>query len=561
MPVMTWVYQLRLVAGSEMMNVLAAICDLLPEEMSGRANCCRRGRWLVGLASIFCAVIYAVAVQAETPFSFNNVIDKARAEAGHPFTLNGHNVPDFLLKLSYDKWRDIRFLPEKSLWRGEKLPFEVQFFHPGLYYNRLVRINEVSAAGVKPIAFSPSLFNYGANDFVKDIPSDFGFAGFRLHYTLTNNKHLDEVAVFLGASYFRAVGKNQKFGLSARGLAINTGLDSGEEFPYFKEFWLEKPLAGSQEVVIYGLLDSESLTGAYRFSIHPGKQTVMVVKATIFRRKDVEKLGVAPLTSMFFYDQSINLRPVDDFRPEVHDSDGLLIADASGQMTWRPLVNRQQIFINAFQSTNPKGFGLLQRDVDFDHYLDTEARYDQRPSAWVMPDGAWGSGHVELVQIPTEKEANDNIVAYWVPAQLPGKTEPIEFAYQLQWYLPDQDPQAVGQVIATRTAAGSEANTRKIIIDFKGGKLDSLPKKLPTEAPLEAVVTVSDQGEIIEKQLFRVEATGWWRLVFQVKRKETGGLAEVLPEQLVKQPPLEIRAYLASDKSVLTETWSYAVWP
>ena len=543
------------------MDVLAEICDVPRGE---RAGWTRYSRWLkrlVGLASIFCAAIYAVTAQAETAFSFNNVIDKARDEAGRPFTMNGQNVPDFLLNLSYDKWRDIRFLPEKSLWRAENLPFEVQFFHPGLYYNRLVKINEISAAGVKPIAFSPSYFNYGANAFVKDIPTDFGFAGFRLHYHLNNDKQLDETAVFLGASYFRAVGKNQKFGLSARGLAINTGLDSGEEFPFFKEFWLEKPLASAKELVIYGLLDSESLTGAYRFSVHPGRQTIMAVKATIFRRKDVEKLGIAPLTSMFFYDQSINQRPVDDFRPEVHDSDGLLIADASGEMTWRPLVNRQQIFINAFQSTNPKGFGLLQRDVDFDHYLDSEARYDQRPSVWVTPVGDWGAGHVELVQIPTDKEANDNIVAYWVPAQLPLKTDPVDYAYQLKWYFPDQDPQAVGQVIATRTATGSEANTRKIIIDFKGGKLDSLPKKLPTEAPLEAVVTVDEQGEIIEKQLYRVEAEGWWRLVFQVKRKETGGLAEVLPEPLVKPPPLEIRAYLASDKSALTETWSYAVWP
>ena len=357
------------------------------------------------------------------------------------------------------------------------------------------------------------------------------------------------------------MGKKQNYGLSARGLAIDTGLDSGEEFPYFKEFWLEKPQPDTQYVVVYGLLDSKSLTGAYRFSIHPGEDTTMAIEAKIFRRKEVEKLGIAPLTSMFFYDESINMRPVDDFRPEIHDSDGLLVASSTGEMIWRPLVNNQTLFINAFNSSNVRGFGLLQRDMDFDHYQDTEARYDQRPSAWITPDSDWGPGHVELVQIPTDKEANDNIVAYWVPTQLPEIKDPVEFAYQLKWYFPRQDFQAVGRVFATRTAAGSDDGTMKLIIDFKGGKLASLPEKLPVEAPLEAMVSVSEGGEILEKQLYRVEPEGAWRLVFQARRKNDGGLSEVLSVPLVKEPPLELRAYLVSNKEVLTETWSYAIWP
>ncbi len=544
------------------MNVFA---ENLSDRRRGDVHCYGRGRLvkrILALALFCVAVCGTNVVQATTSLlEFNDVIAKAKDEASRPFSLTGQDVPDFMLSLSYDAWRDIRFVTEKSLWRAEQLPFEVQFFHPGLYYNRLVRINEITEEGSKPIAFSPSYFNYGTNNFVDKIPADFGFAGFRLHYALNTTKHLDEVVVFLGASYFRAVAKKQNYGLSARGLAIDTGLDSGEEFPYFKEFWLEKPQPDAEHLVVYGLLDSKSLTGAYRFSIHPGEETTMAINAKIFRRDDVQKLGIAPLTSMFFYDESVNQRPVDDFRPEVHDSDGLLVASSTGEMIWRPLVNHQSLFINAFNSLNPRGFGLLQRDIDFDHYQDTEARYDQRPSAWITPDSDWGPGHVELVQIPADNEAHDNIVAYWVPTRLPAKKDPVEFAYQLKWFFPREDFQAVGQVFATRTAAGPDDETIKLIIDFKGGKLASLPKKLPVEAPLEAMVEISNGGEILGKQLYRVEPEGAWRLVFQARRKDGGGLAEVLPAPLVKQPPLELRAYLVSNKEVLTETWSYAIWP
>ncbi|MGA6927550.1 MAG: glucan biosynthesis protein G [Desulfosarcina sp.] len=495
-------------------------------------------------------------------FSYEDVAAKAEDQAGRPYeTLDGR-VPDFLLNINYDQWRDIRFRTEKSLWRDEKLPFEVQFFHPGLFYNRTVAINEVTPEGVRPVTFSVDLFNYGANDFVNKIPPEFGFAGFRLHYPLKRDDYLDEVAVFLGASYFRAVGKGQTYGLSARGLAIDTGLDSGEEFPYFKEFWLEKPAPDAQKIVVLALLDSPSVTGAYRFSIHPGESTEMTVEVKLFRRAGSHKFGIAPLTSMFFYGETINQRPVDDFRPEIHDSDGLLVASRSGEWTWRPLANRQHLFINSFQVHNPAGFGLMQRDRDFDHYQDQETRYDLRPSAWVEPVGDWGSGQVELVQIPTGSEKNDNIVAYWVPAQLPEEGAAINFIYTLTWYLPTDDPDGLGRVVATRSAVGKEDGARKLIVDFKGGKLDQLPPRLPAETPLEARINVSDMGEILEKQLYRIEPSGCWRLVFQVRRKPgTTTLAAVLPDSISKPAPIELRAYLIQGETVLTETWSHAVWP
>jgi glucans biosynthesis protein len=505
--------------------------------------------------------LWDAEVHADSGFSLNDVVAKAKDQSAQPFSEPEKRVPDFLLDLSYDQWRDIRFKEEKTLWRAQKLPFEVQFFHPGFSYNRTVSINTIGNDGVKSFPFSSDLFDFGKNKFREKIPSDFGFAGFRILYPLHKKKQPDDITVFLGASYFRAVAKNQVYGLSARGLAIDTGLDSGEEFPYFKEFWIEKPGVKAQEITIYALLDSKRITGAYRFSIRPGEKTDMLVEGQLFRREDIQKIGIAPLTSMFFYGENINQRPVDDFRPEVHDSDGLRMVNNSGEILWRPLVNPQHLFINSFQSSDITAFGLLQRDRDFDHYQDQETRYDSRASALVVPGGDWGPGHVELVQIPTEDETNDNIVAYWVADQLPAKEEPIIFSYTLSWYTPPQDHDKMGRVIATRNASGKDDKTRKIIVDFKGGKLDKLPKRLPSEAPVEADINVSDKGEITQHQLYRIIPNDSWRLVFQVRRKDSNSITESITLPIINPPPLELRAHLFQGKTVLTETWSYAIWP
>lgn len=501
------------------------------------------------------------AALAQEQFTFDHVIAKARETAASPYQDRRDEIPEFLRAITYDQYREIRFRTDQSLWRDAQLPFEVQFFHPGLFYHNLVTINAIGPEGVQGHGFSSDMFNYGSNDFASKIPPDFGFAGFRLHYPINRGDHRDEVVVFLGASYFRALGKGQVYGLSARGLAIDTGLDSGEEFPYFKEFWLERPDRDARAMVIHALLDSPSLSGAYRFSIHPGTRTEMTVEGILFPRRKVRKLGIAPLTSMFFYGENTNQRPVDDFRPEVHDSDGLLVANASGERVWRPLVNRPHLFINAFQANNPAGFGLMQRDREFDHYQDQEARYDLRPSAWVTPIGDWGAGHVELVQIPTDSEKNDNIVAYWVPEQLPEEQKRMDFNYRLSWYLPGDDPEGLGRVAATRTAAGQMNGVRRLIIDFQGGKLERLPDRLPAESPLEAMVSVGKAGEIVEKQLYRIASAASWRLVLHVRRQAGAGISAVLPDPISKPPPIEVRAYLRQDQTVMTETWSYAIWP
>jgi glucans biosynthesis protein len=471
-------------------------------------------------------------------FDLDDVAAKARAMAGESFRDPRGEVPGWLLEIGYDQWRDIRFRPDRALWREQKLPFEAQFFHPGLYYDRVVRVNEIDAKGVQEVKFSPDLFDYGRNEFASRVPQNLGFAGFRLHYPLKRGDYKDELIVFLGATYFRALGKEHVYGLSARGLALDTALPSGEEFPFFREFWLERPRPGARELVLYALLDSPSVTGAYRFAVRPGVQTVMDVEARVFFRRAVTKLGLGPLTSMFFFGEGDTHGP--DYRPEVHDSDGLLIADRSGEWIWRPLRNPRRLRISAFHSPSPVGFGLLQRDRDFDHFQDLETRQEQRPSAWVAPKGEWGPGHVELVEIPTDSERHDNIVAYWVPARAEGSLEPTPFAYELRFYSDDSTLPPGGRAVATRRDRGTHEDAWRYVVDFEGPGLSTIPEEIVLQGVVSSRSSDGD-AEIIEQQVLKNPVTGGWRLVFQVRPR--GGA------------PVDLRAFLRRGEQTLTETW------
>lgn len=493
------------------------------------------------------------AAPKKPAFELNHVIEKARALSQMPYQSPQGMVPKWLLEITYDQLRDIRFIPDKSHWRPEGLPFELQFFHAGLYFDRTVKINEITDAGVVPIRFSTDLFNYekSARDLKERVPAELGFAGFRIHGTINIPSYKDEVAVFLGATYFRSVAKGQVYGLSARGLAIDTAQPGGEEFPWFREFWIQRPEPKDSQITVYALLDSQRATGAYRFIIMPGTQTIMDVACTLFLRKAVDKLGIAPLTSMFFYGENTNLRPKDSFRPEIHDSDGLMIEMESGEWIWRPLRNPTGLVVNAFEADNPRGFGLMQRDLNFDHYQDLEAHYEKRPSVWITTQGQWGKGWVELVQIPTDDEIHDNIVAFWRPAA-PAVGKPLVYAYSVAWQYPDQQRPPGGRVVATRTETWKLTDTKKYIIDFEGPELE----KLQPGDPVDADVTVGPEARIVEKQVYKNMVTGGWRLVFQVKPEVNPSLTEkILPD---RRPVVELRAFLRHGYTILTETWSYA---
>ncbi len=537
-------------------------CFVVLRDFFARCGPVRKGRrvaallfWGLWLALLLSAVP-AVALP-EKGISFDAVKDRAQQLVQEPYDAEAGLVPQFLWDVNYDAWRDIRFRPAKALWKDENLPFQVQLFHPGGLFKRAVAINIVDAQGVSQVSFSTALFEYEKTSAsLKDsIPADMGFAGFRLHYPINTPNYYDEVIVFLGASYFRAVAGHSNYGLSARGCSINTYVDGETEtFPYFREFWLVKPRPGAKEITIYALLDGASISGAYQFVVKPGKDTVVEVKSTLFLRKKVVKLGIAPLTSMFFYGENTNQPPVNDFRPEVHDSDGLQITMGTGEWVWRPLKNPGALINNWFHTINPKGFGLFQRDRDFDHYQDLEAHYEKRPSAWIKTLGTWGEGWVELIQTPSVSEYADNINVLWVPATLPEPGQPISFNYQMNWHYSQEVRHVGARVVATRTADGRTPLARKFIVDFEGGLLP----KIPANRALTAVVTVDSRVRLVEQQLQKNDITNGWRLVFEVNVDSAVLLEKILEG---KEPAIELRAFLKDGEEVLSETWTYAIQP
>ena len=494
---------------------------------------------------VVAGILFFCLSAAAVAFGFEDVAQRARQLAASSYK-KPVDMPKELSGLNYDQYRDIRFKPERSLWRSAKLPFELAFFHRGLYFDQPIKINEVSSAGVREVRFNPEDFNYGANKLDTQKFKDIGFAGFRVHYPINTPKYKDEVLVFLGASYFRAVGRNQHYGLSARGLAIDTAVASGEEFPRFVEFWVERPSPKDTELVIYGLLDSRSAAGAYRFVVRPGGETVVDVKARVFARNEVAKLGLAPLTSMFFFGDN-QAPPAPDYRPEVHDSDGLSIHSSTGEWLWRPLVNPKRLLVTSFALTDPQGFGLMQRDRRFVSYEDLEARYESRPSAWVKPRGKWGAGRVELVQIPTPDETNDNIVAFWVPAKPPGPKQALDIEYQLSWQSTASAMPPGSWVSQTRWGRGHTPkpdNSVTLHVDFDGPAL----KKIADSVEVKALVSVDANGELLENVARRNEVTGGWRLTVRFRQRDTA-------------KPVELRAQLRDGNESISETWSYILPP
>ncbi|MEY2696618.1 MAG: hypothetical protein RL333_756 [Pseudomonadota bacterium] len=476
--------------------------------------------------------------EVSKPFDFSLVEAKAQELSKQSFVKDDGGLPDFLAKLGFDQYREIRYKPDRAIWRSENLPFQIQAFHRGFMFKDRVLVNLIEGGSSKRVGYSPDLFDYGQNSFPAPLPEDLGFAGLRFHYPLKRDETYDEIAVFLGASYFRAVGLGQVYGLSARGLAIDTGLAKAEEFPVFKEFWVERPEPDAGTLVVYALLDSPSVSGAYRFVLRPGLDLAMDVQSHLYFRKKVERLGIAPLTSMFLRGENTD-RFMDDYRPEVHDSDGLLIGKNTGEWLWRPLNNPRQLRISVFQDRKPSGFGLMARDRQFDHYQDLDAQYNRRPSAWVEPMGDWGAGGVYLIEIPSEAEKYDNVVAFWVPDEAPTEGKDLRYDYRLHFVSQEFTAPSGGKVVSTRVGAvDPKGNKRQFVVDFTSPLLKLMSAKAKVVAEVSAVGKISNV--VVQKN----EEQGTWRLMFELE-----------PEK--GKNPTELRAILRSGKDILTESWVY----
>jgi glucans biosynthesis protein len=403
----------------------------------------------------------------DEPFDAEAVVSLARALARAPFA-PPPPVPEALTKLTYDQYRDLRFRGSERIWSHPSHDFQLELLPVGFLFTTRVEIAIVKDGRARRLAYRPDLFTAGPLVPGPLPTEDVGFSGFRVLHPINDRRRLDEIAVFQGASYLRSLGRHQEYGLSARGLAVNIGDPTGEEFPTFRAFWIEEPPLRSSAITIHALLDSPSVTGAYRFQVRPGARTVMLVEAVLFPRVQLARVGLAPATSMYMFSGTDRGR-ADDFRPQVHGSDGLLVVNGRGERLWRPLANPTSLQMSAFTDRSPRGFGLLQRDRDPSHYQDFESRFERRPSLWVEPVGDWGEGEVVLTEIPSDSEIHDNVVAFWHPrAPLPAGSE-LRFSYRLSW---GGEPAASRQrvrVVATalgRADVKAPTPVRRFVVDY-----------------------------------------------------------------------------------------------
>ena len=513
----------------------------------------RRRDLMLGAGAV--AALGAVGARAATrptldlgpafPFDFDWLQGEARQLAARPYEAPVIRYPEILESIDYDAYQQIQFKPERALWADGGAPFPVQFFHLQRYSKVPVRLYVVEGGSAREIHYSTDVFTFGKTHLDQKLPSDLGFAGFRV---MDGPGATKDWLAYQGASYFRTSGALDQYGLSARGLAIDTAMPWPEEFPRFTQFWLEQTPPESSHIVIYALMDSPSVTGAYRFDWVKHEGVVVGVRAELYCRKAIRRMGVAPLTSMFWFSET-NRHQATDWRPEIHDSDGLALWTGSGERLWRPLNNPPSVRTSTFADTNPKGFGLLQRDRDFHDYEDDGVFYNRRPSVWVEPLGEWGPGAVQLVEIPTDDEIHDNIVAYWLPQAPVTEGSHWSFAYRLHW-LADEPypPDSIGLVRATRLGRGGipgqprPAGARKFVIDFAGGPLADLHKSdkvLP-------VITTS-RGKIDNQYALQVVGTTTWRAFFDLYADG--------PD------PVELRCFLKLGNRTLTETWLFQYIP
>ncbi|ATN13691.1 MULTISPECIES: glucan biosynthesis protein G [Pseudomonas] len=493
-------------------------------------------------------------------FSLDDVSAKAKELAGQKYEAPRSNLPNEFREMKFADYQKIRFRNEKAEWADQNTPFKLSFYHQGMHFDTPVKINEVTADSVHEIKYDPTRFDFGDVKFDPKATEQLGYAGFRVLFPINKADKQDEIMTMLGASYFRVVGKDQVYGLSARGMAIDTALPSGEEFPRFTEFWIERPKPGDKHLVIFALLDSPRATGAYRLILRPGTDTVVDVKSQMFLRDKVSKLGVAPLTSMFLFGANQPSKVL-NYRRELHDSSGLSIHAGNGEWIWRPLNNPKHLSVSNFSVENPRGFGLLQRGRNFSHYEDLDDNYDKRPSAWIEPEGDWGKGSVDLVEIPTADETNDNIVAFWSPAELPEVGKPLDVAYRLHWTLDDaafhspdsawvkQTLRSTGDVKQSNLIRQPDGSVA-YLVDFEGPSL----KKLLPDAPVRSQVSVGDNAELVENSVRYNEHTKGWRLTLRMKIKDASKPTEMraaLVQDIVQPEPESVSNHvLKADKVV-----------
>ena len=514
-------------------------------------------------ALFFFLALLAVAEPAQA-FGFEDVARQAKALAAKPYEAPVAHLPRDLSQISVDEYAQVLYRPQRAVWLADGLPFTLRFLPLGGPRTRPVAIHEVQGDSVRQFSFDRADYDYGSRSSAaawKSLGRN-GLAGLQVLYPLNQPKYMDEVISFLGASYFRALGAGQWYGLSARGLGIDTVGAPREEFPRFVSFWVVRPEHDADTITIYALLDSPSATGAYRFDVRPGGETGVDVHARLYLRKAVTTLELAPLTRMFLQGPAQPL-PGDD-RPAAHDSSGLMLAlgkpQGGTEWVWRPLGNPPHPFTTSFATSNLQGFGLMQRNRNFAHYQDTDYHYEKRPSCWITPIGNWGAGRVQLYEWTTPNDDLDNIDVFWVPDHQPAPGQPFDFAYRMHWQGDQQQrPDQLGWVHQTRLGhrppSGPPENVwhqdrtvTQYTVDFDGPALRRLPAAFDAPGEVTAVVSANANAKILSSKVFRISPDGAWRLTLRFRR-------------LQASQPVELRAALHHHNEILSETWAMVIPP
>lgn len=515
-----------------------------------------RRQLLVGAPSSLAltALPHYAAAQTTAPssgsphsFDFDWLRQTAKALAAKAYVAPKAPAPELIAKIDFDVIQKIKFQADKALFAQDGSRFPVRLFHLDKFNALPVRINTVHNGVASPVAYSADDFDYGDTGLKQKLPPDLGFSGFRVMGGPHSNT---DWLAFQGASYFRTSGQDNQYGASARGIAVDTATSTKEEFPRFTDFWLVEPGRHARSITVYTLLNGPSLTGAYKFVAHKETGAIMDVHAELFIRDDIAQLGIAPLTSMYWYGEN-DRRYDTDWRPEVHDSDGLALWTGKGERIWRPLIDPPSVLTNSFLDKNPKGFGLMQRDRRFADYEDDGAFYNRRPSIWTEPLVDWGDGAVVLVEIPTQDEIHDNIVAFWKPTRAVKAGDTLKTAYRLYWQNENPfPPDGVARVIATRIGRGgvpgqpapTDKDSWKFVIDFAGGAL----AKMAPRFDIKPTVTTS-RGKVVNPYTIKVVGTDHWRAIFDIYAPG--------------EKPINLRCFLRLNGKTLTETWLNQFFP
>jgi glucans biosynthesis protein len=477
-------------------------------------------------------------------FSFDALIERASAMAKMPYVSPPRPMPEVVQQIDYDAWGNIRYRPDSALFANGPAQYPATFFHVGQFFQKSVKMHVLERGQAREILYSPDYFSMPKDSIAHQLPENTGFAGFRLQESRKRKDwRTQDWVAFLGASYFRAIGALNQYGLSARGAIIDSAEPTPEEFPDFTEFFIEGGRKDSDPVSIYALLNSPSLTGAYHFTVRRTEGVIQEIDMALFVRSDIKRLGLAPLTSMYWFSES-EKRKREDWRPEVHDSDGLAIWNGQGERLWRPLINQPFAVTSSFTDNTPKGFGLLQRDRNFEDYLDG-VNYERRPSLWVEPLGDWGPGAIQLIELPTDDEIHDNVVAYWRPQEPARAGSSYRMRYRLHWLGDEPYPAKVARCVATRVGRGGQPGKPrprgvfKFSVEFAGPALDPL---WGDTVKAEPIVTASS-GTVSGAFMQPVPGTRRWRAIF-----------DLTP---VGNEPVELRLYIRGNDNALTETWLY----